>query len=92
MDIAENESCVIVGRNADFILKNRDDVLNVFVHGNMPEKVKRICELYNVTEAAAEKMIVDIDKRRKTNLDLWRVYKDYTDIRDDRFSCHRNTF
>lgn len=92
LDIAENESCVIVGRNADFILKNRDDVLNVFVHGNMPEKVKRICELYNVTEAAAEKMIVDIDKRRKTNFDLWRVYKDYTDIQDDRFSYHRNTF
>lgn len=92
LDIAENESYVIVGRNADFILKNRDDVLNVFVHGNMPEKVKRICELYNVTEAAAEKMIVDIDKHRKTNLDLWRVYKDYTDIQDDRFSYHRNTF
>lgn len=83
LDIAENESCVIVGRNADFILKNRDDVLNVFVHGNMPEKVKRICELYNVTEAAAEKMIVDIDKRRKTNYNFyteqkWGMASNYT--------------
>lgn len=43
----------------------------------MPEKVKRICELYNVTEAAAEKMIVDIDKRRKTNLDLWRDFLNF---------------
>lgn len=83
LDIAENESCVIIGRNADFILKNRDDVLNVFVHGNMPEKVKRICELYNVTEAAAEKMIVDIDKRRKTNYNFyteqkWGMASNYT--------------
>lgn len=83
LDIAENESCVIVGRNADFILKNRDDVLNVFVHGNMPEKVKRICELYNVTEADAEKMIVDIDKRRKTNYNFyteqkWGMASNYT--------------
>lgn len=83
LDIAENESCVIIGRNADFILKNRDDVLNVFVHGNMPEKVKRICELYNVTEADAEKMIVDIDKRRKTNYNFyteqkWGMASNYT--------------
>lgn len=83
LDIVENESCVIIGRNADFILKNRDDVLNVFVHGNMPEKVKRICELYNVTEADAEKMIVDIDKRRKTNYNFyteqkWGMASNYT--------------
>lgn len=83
LDIAENESCIIIGRNADFILKNRDDVLNVFVHRNMPEKVKRICELYNVTEADAEKMIVDIDKRRKTNYNFyteqkWGMASNYT--------------
>lgn len=40
LDIAEREECVIIGRNADFILKDRDDVLNVFIHGNMPEEGK----------------------------------------------------
>ena len=73
LDVAEKESCVIIGRNADFILKDRDDVMNVFVHGNMPEKVKRICKLYNVTETEAVKMMADIDKRRMTN------YRFYTD-------------
>ena len=73
LDIAENESCVIIGRNADFILNDRDDVLNVFIHGDKAEKVKRICKLYNVTEADALKMMVDIDKRRMTN------YRFYTD-------------
>ena len=73
LEIAEKESCVIIGRNADFILKSRDDVLNVFIHGNMPEKVQRICKLYNVNESDAVKMINDTDKRRRTN------YNFYTD-------------
>ena len=32
LEIAEKESCVIIGRNADFILKDKDNVLNVFIH------------------------------------------------------------
>ncbi len=75
LDIAEKESCVIIGRNADFILKDRDDVLNVFIHGDMPEKVKRICKLYNVTEADAVKMINDTDKRRRTNYNFYTEQK-----------------
>ena len=35
LEIAEKEECVIIGRNADFILKDREDVLNVFIHGNI---------------------------------------------------------
>ena len=38
LDLAEKEPCVIIGRNADYILRDRDDVLNVFIHGNMPGK------------------------------------------------------
>ena len=73
LELAEKESCVIIGRNADFILKDRDDVLNVFIHGNMQEKTKRICHLYNVSEQDAVKMMTDTDKRRMTN------YNFYTD-------------
>ena len=36
LELAEKAPCVIIGRNADYILKDRDDVLNVFIHGNMP--------------------------------------------------------
>ena len=39
LELAEKESCVIIGRNADYILKDRDDVLNVFIHGDTPEKI-----------------------------------------------------
>ena len=73
LDLAEKEPCVIIGRNADYILKDRDDVLNVFIHGDMPEKIKRITRLYKVNEQEAVKMIADTDKRRGTN------YSFYTD-------------
>ena len=83
MEIAEKENCVIIGRNADFILKDRKDVLNVFIHGSIPEKVRRICSLYNVTEVDAIKMINDIDKRRRTNYNFyteqkWGMAENYT--------------
>ena len=73
LDLTEKESCVIIGRNADYILKDRNDVLNVFIHGNMPEKTQRIIRLYNVDEKKAVKMMADTDKRRMTN------YNFYTD-------------
>ena len=73
LDIAEKEPCVIIGRNADYILKDREDVLNVFIHGNMPEKIQRTGQLYHVGEKEAAKMLADTDKRRMTN------YNFYTD-------------
>lgn len=73
LELADKEPCVIIGRNADYILRDRDDVLNVFIHGNMPEKIQRIIGLYNVEEEEAVKMMADTDKRRMTN------YNFYTD-------------
>jgi cytidylate kinase len=83
LELAGKEPCVIVGRNADYILKDRDDVLNVFIHGDMPEKIKRICKLYNVTEEGAVKLIKDTDKRRRTNYNFyteqkWGMASNYT--------------
>lgn len=75
LEIAEKEECVIIGRNADFILRNRSDMFNVFVHGNMPEKIKRICKLYDVTESEAAKMITDTDKRRMANYNFYTEQK-----------------
>ena len=75
LDLAEKEPCVIIGRNADYILKDRDDVLNVFIHGNMPEKTQRIIRLYNVDEKKAVKMMADTDKRRMTNYNFYTEQK-----------------
>ena len=75
LELAEKEPCVIIGRNADYILKDRDDVLNVFIHGDMPEKIQRIMDLHNVEEKEAVKMMADIDKRRMTNYNFYTEQK-----------------
>lgn len=73
LELAEKEPCVIIGRNADYILKERKDVLNVFIHGEIREKIQRIRHLYHVNEQEAAQMMIDTDKRRMTN------YNFYTD-------------
>ena len=75
LGLAEKEPCVIIGRNADDILKDRDDVLNVFIHGDMPEKIQRISHLHNVDEKEAVKMMADTDKRRMTNYNFYTEQK-----------------
>lgn len=71
LELADKEPCVIIGRNADYILKDRDDVLNVFIHGDAPEKIQRITRLYNVEEQKAVKMMADTDKRRMANYNFY---------------------
>lgn len=67
LELAEKESCVIVGRCADYILREREDVLNVFVHAPIAERAKRIVEVYGETDAAPEKRLQDKDKKRAIN-------------------------
>ena len=64
-----------IKENADYILRDRDDVLNVFIHGDMPEKTQRIMGLYNVEEKEAVKMMADTDKRRMTNYNFYTEQK-----------------
>ena len=75
LELAEKEPCVIIGSNADYILRNRNDVLNVFIHGDMPEKIQRIRRLYSVKEQEAVKMMADTDKRRMTNYNYYTEQK-----------------
>lgn len=65
LELAEKETCVIVGRCADFILKGRSDCLNVFIHASMPARALRIVKLYGETEKSPEKRLEEKDKRRK---------------------------
>ena len=73
LDLAEKESCVIVGRCADFILRDRTDCLNVFIHAAMDKKVERIVKLYGETADKPEKRLMDKDKKRRVN------YRYFTD-------------
>ena len=75
LELAEKEPCVIIGRNADFILRDRDDVLNVFINGNIPEKTQKICRTHQVSEQEALRMMEDTDKRRMTNYNFYTNQK-----------------
>lgn len=71
--IAGIGNCVIVGRCADYILRERDDCLNVFIHADMESRKKRAIEVYGDSNKNIEKVLKDKDKTRKTN------YRYYTD-------------
>lgn len=61
-EVADKESCVIVGRCADFILSGRGNVINVFVYSDMEDKINRATTYYGMDKSKAEKEIKSIDK------------------------------
>ena len=67
LELAEKESCVIVGRCADYILREREDCLNVFIHAPKAQRAERIVKLYGESDVAPEKRLDDKDARRKVN-------------------------
>jgi cytidylate kinase len=63
-EIAEQGSCVIIGRCANYVLRNHPGRVSVFVYGEMKDKVRRVMEDEGVTEAEAEARVARIDKGR----------------------------
>lgn len=71
-EIADKESCVIIGRCADYILENRENLVKVFVYSGMEDKIKRAVTYYGLDKGKAEKEIRRNDKERAIH------YKHYT--------------
>ena len=74
LQLAEKGPCVIVGRNADYILKDRKDVLDVYIHAEMEQRADRIVRLYGESEKSPEARLQEKDKRRQIN------YQHYTGL------------
>ena len=72
LQLAEQGPCVIVGRNADYILKDRDDVLDVYIHADKEFRADRIVRLYGESEKSPMTRLAEKDKRRQIN------YQHYT--------------
>ena len=70
--LADQEPCVIVGRCADYILRERGDCLHAFIHADMDFRAERIVRLYGESEHSPEKRLRDKDARRRVN------YKHFT--------------
>ena len=74
-NIAKKGPCVIVGRCADYVLKNEPNIIDFFISGNTAEKKKRILERYDIEKNKAEDFIRKTDKRRAS------YYNYYTDMK-----------
>ncbi len=72
LQLADQGPCVIVGRNADYILKDRPDALHVYVFADVPYRAERIVRLYGESEKSPEHRLAEKDKRRRVN------YQHYT--------------
>lgn len=62
--IAENESCVIVGRCADYALAGNPDCIKIFIHADINDRAKVISKRLNITESKAKDMANKKDKQR----------------------------
>lgn len=64
-DLAEKGPCVIVGRCADYVLRDKADCLKVFIHADVEHRAERIINVYGETDVSIEQRIKAKDKRRK---------------------------
>ncbi len=71
-EIAKKESCVIIGRCSDFILKNNKNLRKIFIYSSISDKIQRAVNIYGLDRQKAEKEIKNIDKLRANH------YKHYT--------------
>ena len=81
-EIAAKGRCVIVGRCADYLLRDDPHCLRVWLHADKARRVKRIMELEQLDEAAAKTRIAQEDRRRATNYQyytrrVWGLGKNY---------------
>lgn len=70
-ELAETESCIIIGRCADFILKDYPNVVRLFVHAPLQDCINTLVDMTGKSEKEVEKQILDIDKHRA---DYYKYY------------------
>jgi cytidylate kinase len=64
LSLAEKGSCVIVGRCADYVLKERENVLRCFIYADMSARIERAVNEYGMGRGDAQKLIIQSDKKR----------------------------
>ncbi len=71
--LAKKESCIIVGRCSDYVLKDNKNVIKVFVYNSQEDKINRVTKYFNINKKDALKQVKQINKQRAN------YYKHYTD-------------
>ena len=73
--VANEAPCVIVGRCADYVLKDRADVVNIYIYADMEHRVKRVKEVKGVEDAKVEQAIKRTDKSRSNYYNFYSGQK-----------------
>ena len=73
--IADKGSCVIIGRCADYVLRERKNVLRVFLYASMEERIKAVMERDDLSEAAAKQKISRMDRSRAAYYEFYSTQK-----------------
>jgi cytidylate kinase len=64
LSLADKQDCVIVGRCADYILRDNENVLKCFIYADMDSRIERAVKEYGMNSSEAEKIIARSDKKR----------------------------
>lgn len=74
-ELAEKQSCLFIGRCADYVLKDFPDCLNIFISANLEDRINRVSALHGIPEDKARELIVKTDKKRAN---YYRFYANKT--------------
>ena len=80
-ELAEKESCVIVGRCADYVLQDRFPCVNVFIHAALQKRMDRAVKVYGLSPDDVQSVLLKTDKRRETYYNYYTGRK-YGDARN----------
>ncbi len=78
--IAEERSCVIIGRCADSILSDMPNLISVFVHADMDSKIARVKDRDGLSEDKAREKIIKTDKKRASFYNYYSIDKRWGDV------------
>ena len=81
-NLADENSCVIVGRSADYVLRENPRRISVFIYADLDARIKRVAQRHSLTDAAARDLIAKTDKRRANYYNFytgqkWGKYNNY---------------
>lgn len=74
-ELAEKQSCLFIGRCADYVLKEIPDCLNIFISAGMEERINRVAALRQIPENKARDIVIRVDRKRA---EYYRFYSNKT--------------
>lgn len=84
-DFAEKESCIIVGRCSEYVLKDKPNLLNVYIYAPYEERLKNCTQILEMDTKTAKRLIKEVDAARENYHKLY--VPGYTGPFDNRYIC-----